>query len=153
MSAELFLFTRGYSDRTLGTLFVKDNGVQLFRCASLELPWKDNATGTSCVPVGRYEIRLEPSPAFKMDLWELYGVPGRSEVKVHAANFPRQLRGCIAPAMYFADIDKDGNMDATASRKALEGVMNAMKGLTRSWITIAALDDQRVLRKGMNGMK
>ena len=147
------IYTRSYADRTLGKMFVKVNGQQVYSCACLELPWKDNATGESCIPAGTYPIRLEYSNAFKMKLWEVHEVPGRSEVKIHAANYPRELRGCIAPASYLADIDKDGNMDGAASRVALRAVMDAMGVARESTLTVIALDDLRKLAPGMNGWR
>lgn len=148
---EVFMYTRDYGDRTLGTFFVRVKGVQVFRCASLELPWNGNERGTSCVPAGTYTMVREFSPAFRAELWELKGVPGRDEVKIHAANFPGQLRGCIAPATVLADIDQDGKMDAASSRKALEGFHKAMGAARISRITIVALDERRRLDRGMNG--
>lgn len=150
---EVILYTRDYGDRALGTLYVKNAGVQLYSCRSVELPWKNNDTGESCVPAGTYPMVLEYSPAFRRKLWELKLVPGRSECKIHGANYPRQLRGCIAPASMLSDIDKDGKLDAAASGKALSEFMAAMGKAIESRITIVALDDARRLMPGMNGYR
>lgn len=140
---EVVMYTRSYADRTLGNLYVRKRGAQVYSCHTLELPWKDNANEVSCVPAGIYTIELEHSAAFRMKLWELKGVPGRSEVKVHAANFPGQLKGCIGTATRLKDIDHDGKLDAESSRLALKGFMDAMGSAVRSRITIISLDDAR----------
>lgn len=81
--------------------------------ATIELPWRDNAKGVSCIPDGSYILRpfLRPSGEeafilFNPDLkvWRLEtdiprGVHGRSLILIHAANFPHELRGCIAPGI------------------------------------------------------
>lgn len=103
---------------------------------TLELPWRKNERNTSCVPAGVYDIVLEPSAAFGRDLWELKDVPGRSEVKIHAANFTAQLRGCIAPALELRDINSDGIPDAANSRLALAALHEAMWSTRSSTITI-----------------
>jgi hypothetical protein len=129
--------TKLYPTHTLGELRVLgDHGGQLFRCFSLELPWRDNKPRVSCIPTGRYRIVLEFSPAFGMHLWELKDVPNRSEVKIHVANYTRQLRGCIAPGMDLRDIDADGITDTRNSRAALDGIEEAMGNATESYITI-----------------
>jgi len=138
--------------RTLGWLNVYDGPVRVFRCACLELPWKDNESKVSCVPAGEYPLHKEHSNAFGVDLWELKLVPGRSECKIHSANYPSQLLGCIAPGMIHADLDKDGRLDAAKSREALKRFHDAMGGDTVSTIRIEG-DGRDVLKPGMNGHK
>lgn len=123
-------------DRTLGLLTVKQDNVQLCKLVTLELPWADNEPRKSCIPAGTYPLILDFSPHFNMKLWELTGVPGRSEVKVHPANFPTQLLGCIAPGMALSDIDHDGKLDAASSKQAFALFMQAMSGALHPSITI-----------------
>ena len=129
--------TQYMPDVTLGVLTVRgDKGIALFECLSMELPWRKNLQNTSCIPTGRYKIGLEYSPAFKMNLWELKGVPGRSEVKIHPANYVNQLRGCIAPGLSYADLNGDNTIDISNSRIALTRLMAAMAGVQVSRIDI-----------------
>ncbi|HVY75203.1 MAG TPA: DUF5675 family protein [Puia sp.] len=66
-------------------------------CFSIELPWKDNHTGVSCIPEGRYALAKRWSPKFGWHL-RLTDVPGRSDILIHPANNAGQeLKGCIAP--------------------------------------------------------
>lgn len=99
----LALLTRGPStdQGTFGEL-VLDGGPAL---KSVELPWRNNATGASCIPVGRYRCELVNSPRFGR-VYEVRDVPGRTNILIHAANFAgdkalgwhSELLGCIAPA-------------------------------------------------------
>ncbi len=126
---------------TLGKVLVTgDHGVELFECVSLELPWRGNQPHTSCIPDGRYPIRMEWSPSFSMTLWELKDVPGREEVKIHAANYVTQLRGCIAPGLSAVDMNKDGTIDVSRSRLALVRLMSAMGPARKAEIVIRNLD-------------
>ena len=77
------------------------NGQILYQHAPLvhtiELPWKDNLTGVSCIPEGRYRLEKIYSPRFEWHLL-VVGVPGRQDILIHPANDAlKELRGCIAP--------------------------------------------------------
>lgn len=124
---------------TLGRLTVLGyRGIALYECVTLELPWRNNQPRTSCIPEGIYPMVLEYSPAFNRKLWELKDVPGRSEVKIHPANYVTQLRGCIAPGLKYADLNGDGTIDVASSLVALVRFMSAMGDATHSEIHILA---------------
>ena len=78
-------------DGTFGKV-VTDN---LFQCLSLEKPWHDNKTDISCIPAGSYECAVIDSPHFGK-VYGLKEVKDRTDVLIHAANWERQLKGCIA---------------------------------------------------------
>ncbi len=123
--------------RVLGRLSVFMGPVRVFNCATLELPWINNQPRVSCIPEGRYTMKFEYSNSFKEFLWELKNVPGRSEIKIHRANYPKDLLGCIALGLSHADIDKDGLLDVISSRVAVERFHTAMDGFTESSILVA----------------
>ena len=52
--------------------------------------------GHPCIPAGRYQIRLTNSPHLGYLCPELQNVPGRSEIRIHVANWPQQIKGCTA---------------------------------------------------------
>lgn len=113
--------------QTLGFVLVTgDNDEPVYADISLERGWRDNKRNVSCIPEGMYTLKKEWSPRFKMDLWEIYGVEGRSECKFHAANYWHDLNGCIAPGIAVKDIDRDGRLDVTSSRASLERFHAAM---------------------------
>lgn len=107
---------RQYTDKnTIGRLWFDGKVVY-----TLELPWRDNLPNISCIPEGIYEVERTWSPAFKKNLWLIKDVKGRSGIRIHAANYIRELRGCIAPGMEAFDIDDDGIIDVSKSGVALE---------------------------------
>lgn len=132
------LYDKAY---TIGTLMVYDGPLRVFRSRCLELPWKDNDRRRSCVPAGTYPLILEHSAKFKRELWEIKDVPNRSEVKIHAANYVRQLEGCIAPGLSVGDLDKDGLPDMVSSGIALDRLHMAMG--TQRVSTIGIIGDGR----------
>lgn len=77
--------------RTLGAMFDGDERI----CETLELPWRDNQRGISCIPEGIYECKLAHSPSRGYDVYWLQNVPGRQDVQIHIGNFPKDIRGCI----------------------------------------------------------
>ena len=68
--------------------------------ATLERPWKENARGLSCIPAGEYAMQYTLSNRFKKRLYILLNVPGRDGIRVHAANWPSELEGCIALGLH-----------------------------------------------------
>lgn len=114
---------------TLGSLFViDDRGRLLFNCLTLEREWDNNKVGKSCVPAGIYELRLEYSQRFGKKLYELKGVPGRSETKFHVANYSDQLEGCIALGLTHVDINHDDKIDITSSSMTISQFHRALMG-------------------------
>ena len=99
----------------------------IFECKSLELEWKNNDRNISCVPTGFYEIKLEYSPRFNQNLWELKGVPGRSEAKIHVANYYTQIQGCIAVGDMHTHINQDEFPDVRNSRNTLDRLHQALQ--------------------------
>ena len=79
------------SVRTLGAMFDGDERL----CETLELPWRDNQRGISCIPEGVYECKMAFSPSRKYPVYWLQDVPGREAVQIHIGNFPKDIRGCI----------------------------------------------------------
>jgi hypothetical protein len=103
---------------------------------SLEKGWKDNKKNVSCIPSGVYDVVLEYSNRFKKELWEIKGVPNRSECKFHAANFAYQLEGCIALGVAVKDIDGDGIPDVAGSRIAMRKFHKVLSGEEKACLRI-----------------
>ena len=136
MKRLVLLRTEYTIDQTHGLLLVLDGHDLLYRCYTLELPWRNNMRNVSCVPTGTYRIVYEYSPRFKRHLWELKDVPGRSECKIHTANFVFQLNGCIAPGLRYLDINHDDRADVVQSRTALNELHDALYDLDETTISI-----------------
>lgn len=105
--------------QTLGELHLYDGNNRLFTCKSLEPAWKDNERGKSRVIAGSYKVVYEWSPKFKMNLFELKDVPGRTESKIHVLNHYFQTEGCIGVGKNLIDINGDGQLDISSSESTL----------------------------------
>jgi hypothetical protein len=86
------------NEDTIGKLYVED----AFNCYTLELPYNlgRNKPDTDCIPFGNYQVGIDYSPHFGRYMPILLNVPGRSEIRIHPANMPTQLLGCIAVGSY-----------------------------------------------------
>ncbi len=111
-----------YSDdgkETIGKLYVVDDkGYILHECETLELSWKDNQSNISCIPVGQYVVVKRRSAKYD-EHFHITNVPNREYILIHPANYVSQLRGCVAVGSDLADINGDGLIDVTSSKKAL----------------------------------
>lgn len=105
--------------QSLGSLSVTgDEEVYVYK--TLELGWKGNANGVSCIPSGRYLCKWTYSPSFKKFTYEVTGVTGRLGIRIHSANFYTQLRGCIALGSALKDINADLKLDTIHSGDSIE---------------------------------
>lgn len=99
---------------------------------TLELPWRDNEPGVSCVPTGLYALVRHESARFGRT-WALVGGTvshhprpdaRRSAILFHAANLPGELRGCIAPGKGIVTF-REG-MGVTGSRYAMRDLLGLL---------------------------
>lgn len=85
---------------------------------TIELPWKNNLAGVSCIPEGKYELVKRWSLKFGRHLQILH-VSGRELILMHPANEAlRELKGCIAPVCLITGAGR-----GIRSRKALKTLM------------------------------
>lgn len=94
----------------------------MLRC--LELEWKDNEKGESCILAGVYPMRYTMSKRFKVMMWEVCDVPDRAGIRIHSGNYAgdkiSSSDGCLLPCMQWSDINGDGIMDGANSKLALK---------------------------------
>lgn len=129
---------------TFGRLSVLNEltGEPVFSCTTLELPWRDNATGISCIPPGVYEFRWRTDSPAHGECYEAVNVPGRTNIQIHSANlagdeakgYVKQLDGCIAPGVtvvtFKAGVNPAGYKDqrgVAASKSAVAGLVEALR--------------------------
>jgi len=105
-----FTLLRDYKkEATIGTIIDKD-GKHI--CKTLERPnlnnQRDNPSTkeneSSCIPEGVYVCKKYSSPKYP-DTWEITGVPNRSKILFHTANYINQLLGCVATATTIQDMN------------------------------------------------
>ena len=122
MVGYLFRHKNKSSDKqTIGELFMlneKTCEVSIFK--TLELPWKNNKPFESCIPTGKYKVEKKYSPKFGPDTFTVLNVNARSSIRIHAGNFYTDIEGCLLVGYGFRDINKDGIIDVTKSRHALD---------------------------------
>tara|TARA_R100000750_G_C2315249_1_gene84103 strand:+ start:204 stop:662 length:459 start_codon:yes stop_codon:yes gene_type:complete len=79
---------------TLGKLFI--NGESF--CDTLELPYINNERSISCIPAGRYKVRLRTArESATRDYLHLLvqDVPDRDWILIHIGNTTADSRGCV----------------------------------------------------------
>jgi len=108
--------------QTIGELSIFEDGVKIFSCKTLELPWKDNQRSISCIPEGKYPLVHRQSKKYG-DHLHIRKVPGRYYILMHSANYFHQLKGCIAVGREFMHIDDDKQIDINASRDTLRDIV------------------------------
>lgn len=129
------------ADCTLGILLIAD----ALSLVTLELPWIPSSTckgglkGKSCVPLGTYQLVRHDSKKHPrtwalvnhdLDVVHFEGEDDdpdedRATCLIHAANFPSQLQGCIAPGTRTANAPQGGYM-VCDSRKAMDLLREAL---------------------------
>jgi len=111
---------------TRGLLVATDAaGALLAQCVTLELPWRDNLKGQSCIPEGIYQVCSRQTTKFGMH-YHVQDVPGREWILFHPGTYVYQLLGCILPGERFADIDKNGVPDILNTRATLNRLLAAL---------------------------
>jgi hypothetical protein len=116
---QLELVRTYYPEGTNGEIFYEG----LLMMYSIELPWKENHAGVSCIPEGRYVMIKRWSPKFGWHL-QLMNVPQRKYILIHPANDALQeLKGCIAPVWLNTGAGK-----GVRSRMAMETLTRLVYG-------------------------
>lgn len=90
-------------------------------CHTLELPNRLNKASVSCIPLGKYGLVVNYSNRFKKLLPLVVDVPGRSGIRMHAANRVSELQGCIAIATGLSIVA--GEVIGLQSAKMLEDLL------------------------------
>ena len=67
--------------------------------------------------------------------YHVQDVPNRGGILFHPANYVSQLRGCTAPGNYHSDINRDGVIDVSDSRKALGKMLEALGDRFKLYVT------------------
>lgn len=113
---------------------------------SLELPWRNNEHGLSCIPTGTYMFKKVDSPRHGACYMGMH-IPGRDAIEIHAANyagdvtlgFRSDLLGCIALGKEIGPLEIPGplrqQMCALRSRIAI-AEFEANTGLEDLQLTI-----------------
>lgn len=99
-----------HNGATLGVLCIDDCP----EFVTLEDVWRDNEKMISCIPVGRYPLKLHRSPKFGL-VYRVENVPDRSEILIHSGNTHKDTHGCILLGMQYGKIGTDSAVLASKS--------------------------------------
>ena len=109
--------------QTLGH-FLLYNGIdKVFECKALELPDRGNQRNISRIPPGHYECELRWSRKYGWH-YHVLDVEGRDWILIHFGNFHTDIKGCILLGNSYMDINGDGHLDVTNSRKTMKRLLD-----------------------------
>lgn len=125
----VFLIRMKMSDMGTEGMLITDDG---FNCKTMELPWRDNQVGKSCIPSGEYECVLRKSPRFGL-VYCVTKVPNRSYILIHQGNYSgdvtkgykTSVEGCILLGKDFGWLSEQRAV--LNSRITVRAFMNHMK--------------------------
>jgi len=100
----------------------------------LELPWRNNQNGLSCVSLGNYTAALAWSDHFGRYLYHLRDANGRHAIEIHNANFAgdvtlgwkSQLHGCVAPGLGIGELNRGDGVKQKAVLRSIDALNQFM---------------------------
>lgn len=118
-----------YKDAMLGVLCLDARPMFV----TLEDRWFDNEPQLSCIPAGKYKIKIHNSPKFGR-VFQVMDVPGRSQILIHAGNTKEDTHGCILLGLMYGTIGTETAI--LSSRAALANFMTAMNTYSEAELEI-----------------
>lgn len=131
-----------------------------WECSTMERPWLDNETYVSCVPPGRYPLRLRHSEVVRRASkgryakgWEVADVPGRSYIMFHPGNTIDDSEGCILPGRVFSAwmVEEEMRWAVTSSQDTFAELMRELNNNLEWEIEIKYFDPETETWKEYNG--
>jgi len=114
-----------------GKMSVWDDGELLYDCLTLENRWFENKKKLSCIPDGRYDLRLRASSIVKRTSggefkkgWEVCDVPNRTFIMIHPGNWEKDTEGCILVGKSYGVIA--GRPGVSNSRDTFKELMDTL---------------------------
>lgn len=100
---------------TPGLLYAVNAAGASYACATLELPWRDNASGVSCIEADTYRATPWHSEHLGCDVLRLEDKHGRADCLIHCGNFAgdqahglqTQVHGCTLVGARFDSLRND----------------------------------------------
>lgn len=117
---------------TPGVLECPNDDGSVLTFATLELPWRSNQPGVSCIPAGEYQVVYAWSDRWNRFMPFVLDVPHRYDVEFHVGNVPRDTDGCIIVGSEATDTGVARSQlaftkfDAWACRRARYGLIVAI---------------------------
>lgn len=117
--------------QTQGRATLSDGYSKLLEFVTLEPAWLNNAKSKSCIPAGIYTVTPRQSPKYG-NHYIIEGTSPRTYVLLHVGNYmasknPRtgtsDSTGCILVGNAFVDLNKDGELDISASTITMQRLL------------------------------
>jgi hypothetical protein len=129
----MYLHLKRYFDngvQTTGILKLCDSqGNTLLIFDTLELGYKNNERGISCIPTGVYVVQRKTSYRHGQ-CFELQNVLGRDNILIHKGNFNEDTKGCILIGNGYKDINFDEMPDLLNSALAMKNLLRTLRTCT-----------------------
>lgn len=81
---------------------MEDKCRDLYAQMTLDEINKIKVFGETAIPYGRYQVIINRSNRFKIDLPLLLNVPGWEGVRMHVGNYAKDTEGCLLPGSGYA---------------------------------------------------
>lgn len=91
---------------------------------TLELPWRDNKIGESCIPAGTYVIDRNKTGKHRWYAFRNEETAPRTFIEFHPASLLSHLEGCIAPCLDIKGGERTDNPVAVNSLKACQMLLD-----------------------------
>lgn len=129
---ELTLLRRWLSGAsTVGELYVDGERECFILEDRYRPPPETKVAGATCIPLGRYEVRITWSPKFQCEMPLLIGVPGFEGVRIHPGNTPADTEGCLLPGT-----ERHGEA-VKDSRRAYVDLLAKLRGASEPiWLSV-----------------
>lgn len=110
-----------------------------FKAFSLELPYRENKIGVSCIPAGTYRVEWLWSPKHERKVYHVQNVPGRTMVELHSFNLAGDAdKGYIAQAQGCISLGEEVSVFRGDS---IPKLTKPQRGVTNSAKTVAAFEE------------
>jgi len=119
-----------YKDAMLGVLCIESRPMFV----TLEDRWFDNEPLLSCIPIGKYKIKIHNSPKFGT-VFQICDVPGRSQILIHSGNTKEDTHGCILLGLMYGTLGTE--VAILSSRAAFANFMTSMSGINEAELEIS----------------
>ncbi len=108
---------REYLKHYTRTPYTLPNGEQRY---FLELPWRDNEIGKSCIKEGTYIVDRDHTGRMQYYALRNEQTAPRTYIEIHPASLLKHLEGCLAPCMEIKGGDRTREPIAVGSNEAMQ---------------------------------
>lgn len=108
---------RIYHKHYTSGLWTLPDGQEIY---TLELPWRNNEIGKSCIPEGQYIVDRDHTGDMQWYKFRNEETAPRTHIEIHRASLLRHLEGCIAPCLDIKGGSRTSDPVAVDSLKACE---------------------------------